>query len=122
MSDQTKCLHPKWEPIDERWWKCRDCGVETADELIVHILAGEAMARLAANEEIERLRRLLRIEHERLETLIVINTNYVHPPIPTRNTDWCAWIDGEEEQLCGYGRTKWEAVANLAELKDGEEE
>ena len=36
------------------------------------------------------------------------------PPIPPRNWDWCACLDGDEE--CGpygYGRTEREAINNL---------
>lgn len=42
-----------------------------------------------------------------------IITSYVHPPIPSRNFDWCAYYDGMEEGACGYGKTEDEAVADL---------
>lgn len=56
-----------------------------------------------------------------------IRTNFDYPPIPNRNMDWSAWIDGsidpdwdgESEQfvqpgLCvGHGRTEQEAIEDL---------
>lgn len=51
-----------------------------------------------------------------------IKTHYVHPPIPTRNCDWCAVdddvYDGAEDahpscRLVGYGATEQEAIADL---------
>ena len=45
-----------------------------------------------------------------------IVTSYVHPPIPVRNMDWCAFYDGEEEAGgYGWGRTEAEAVADFIE-------
>lgn len=47
----------------------------------------------------------------------VIHTDYVHPPIPTRVHDWCAWVDGtEEDGNYGWGRTEAEALRELAEI------
>ena len=43
-----------------------------------------------------------------------IITDYVHPPIPIRDHDWCAYYDGEEEdQNYGWGRTEQEAINDL---------
>lgn len=43
-----------------------------------------------------------------------IVTSFVHPPIPTRAFDWCAYRDGQEELGgYGYGPTKEAAVADL---------
>lgn len=41
-----------------------------------------------------------------------IKTVCVYPPIPTRDFDWCAYIDGDEESgRYGYGKTEAEAEA-----------
>lgn len=38
------------------------------------------------------------------------------PPIPTRRFDWCAYIDGEEEEgTCGYGESEQAALEELIE-------
>lgn len=43
-----------------------------------------------------------------------ITVNFVHPPIPLRNFDWCASYDGEDEEgNCGWGATDQEAILNL---------
>lgn len=43
-----------------------------------------------------------------------IVTVVLHPPIPIRSHDWCAYRDGEEERgRYGYGRTEQEAIDNL---------
>lgn len=47
----------------------------------------------------------------------------VYPPIPTNAFDWCAYLDGQEENgAYGYGATKAAAIADLlsvlAELND----
>ncbi len=51
-----------------------------------------------------------------------IITTFVHPPIPDRRFDWCAYYDGEEE-LCRYGRgkTELEAVGDLLAIYPVEE-
>lgn len=52
----------------------------------------------------------------------MIRTSYIYPPIPSRNFDWCAWIDGHEESgQVGYGPTEAAAVMNLKEQLDEEE-
>ena len=46
-----------------------------------------------------------------------IITTYVHPPIPDRRFDWCAYHDGEEEKgNYGYGKTEAEALEDLKRL------
>jgi hypothetical protein len=43
----------------------------------------------------------------------------VYPPIPTRAYDWCALVDGEEEnRQYGYGSTKQEAIEELFQLEE----
>lgn len=54
-----------------------------------------------------------------MSTLTIIQglricTEFVYPPIPDRNYDWQAWVEGEEESnICGRGRTESDAVAEL---------
>lgn len=44
-----------------------------------------------------------------------ICTDHVYPPIPTRNCDWCAYYDGEEElEHYGWGNTEDNAILDLA--------
>jgi hypothetical protein len=40
-------------------------------------------------------------------------THHVFPPIPDRQFDWCAYFDGEEEGLQGWGPTEAEALEDL---------
>jgi hypothetical protein len=40
--------------------------------------------------------------------------HHVHPPIPTRRFDFCAYFDGEEEHY-GWGETEAEAIWDLIE-------
>ena len=48
-----------------------------------------------------------------------IITDYIFPPIPDRNSDWCAYYDGEEELgQYGYGRTKEAAIQDLKDRDD----
>ena len=48
-----------------------------------------------------------------------IVTTFVHPPIPIRSHDWCACIDGtEEDGPYGWGATEAEAIADLQEQLD----
>jgi hypothetical protein len=45
-----------------------------------------------------------------------IITDYVYPPIPIRDFDWCAFYEGEEEsQNYGWGKTEEEAIKELKE-------
>ncbi len=42
----------------------------------------------------------------------------VYPPIPIRQFDWCAMFDDDEpddegHMLCGYGRTRADALSDL---------
>ena len=47
-----------------------------------------------------------------------IRTEFVHPPIPDRNSDWCAVDDDTYEPGCpiGWGRTEADAIADLMML------
>jgi hypothetical protein len=48
-----------------------------------------------------------------------IVTSNVYPPIPIREFDWCAYLDGEEEAgPYGWGRSEAEAIADLKEQLD----
>jgi hypothetical protein len=43
-----------------------------------------------------------------------IITLRVEPPIPIREFDWCAFMDGvEEDGVCGWGENEEEAIADL---------
>lgn len=54
--------------------------------------------------------------------IIKIWLEYVYPPIPDRRNDWCAYIDGyEENQYYGRGKTKWEALHDLIENLEDQE-
>jgi len=45
-----------------------------------------------------------------------IITNYLFPPIPDRNFDWHATIEGREEKgINGFGATEQEAIEDLKE-------
>jgi hypothetical protein len=46
----------------------------------------------------------------------VYTTTYVHPPIPIRTSDWCACVEGDEEDgPYGWGATEGEAIEDLKE-------
>lgn len=48
-----------------------------------------------------------------------IVTSYVNPPIPTRQFDWCAHFEGEEEAGgYGYGATEAEAIQDFIGNRD----
>jgi hypothetical protein len=52
-----------------------------------------------------------------------ICTSYDYPPIPVRSADWCAWVDGtEEDALCGRGETQLDALVELAGLLAAEDD
>ena len=45
-----------------------------------------------------------------------IITSFLYPPIPIRNHDWVAYLEGEEESgPYGYGKTEEEAIEDLKE-------
>ncbi len=50
-------------------------------------------------------------------TIPKIMTTFVFPPIPTRQFDWQAHYDGEEDEQydAGYGRTEADAIVDLIE-------
>ncbi len=47
-----------------------------------------------------------------------IVTKFVHPPIPVRQFDYCAWIEGHDEEGRpeGWGATELEARIDLLEI------
>jgi len=45
-----------------------------------------------------------------------IVTRFICPPVPTRNFDWIAYEDGNEEGTVAYGATEQEAVNELRDL------
>lgn len=49
-----------------------------------------------------------------------IITQHITPPIPCRLFDWCAYIDGREEDswLYGWGRTELAALNQLNMMVD----
>jgi hypothetical protein len=47
-----------------------------------------------------------------------IITRYIHPPIPQRFYDWCAYRDPEPGFPCGWGSTEQLAIADLLELEE----
>ena len=50
-----------------------------------------------------------------------IITNHIYPPIPPRDFDWSAVLDGYEPGApIGYGATEQEAIADLCALLDHE--
>lgn len=52
-----------------------------------------------------------------------IITSHVYPPIPDRRFDWCAHRDGREEDgNYGWGRTEAEAITDLIENVEMENE
>lgn len=52
-----------------------------------------------------------------------IITSHTFPPIPWRNFDWCAYRDGNEEGgHRGWGATEEEAIADLRQLEEDDEE
>lgn len=57
-----------------------------------------------------------------LLTRFKIVVAYDRKPVPFRNNDWEAFVDGEEETgVCGYGETAMEAVEDLMETLDQED-
>jgi hypothetical protein len=53
-----------------------------------------------------------------------IITSFVYPPIPLRSNDWCAYFDdlGAEDSPYGWGAIEAEAIADLLENYDEDEE
>jgi hypothetical protein len=50
-------------------------------------------------------------------------TSHIHPPIPLRDYDWCAFRQGYEPgDLIGYGETEEEAINDFYEQAIGEKE
>jgi hypothetical protein len=42
-----------------------------------------------------------------------IATSFDYPPVPFREMDWAAWLDGHEEGRVGYGASRDIAIADL---------
>lgn len=56
------------------------------------------------------------LQIERIEARgFKIVTRMIKPPIPVRDYDWCAFLDGYEEKTSwqGWGRTQLEALDDL---------
>jgi hypothetical protein len=56
---------------------------------------------------------------------VKIKTSYVHPPIPIRDFDWCAYDDNTYDgpgSLLGEGPTEKAAIADLLRQMDEEDE
>lgn len=52
-----------------------------------------------------------------------INLQYVHPPIPDRDYDWCATLDGYDMgDPIGQGMYPTEAIADLLEQVEEKED
>lgn len=51
-------------------------------------------------------------------------THHEYPPIPTRQFDWCAYWDGDEENTGrhGWGATEAEAIEDLRRIQEEEAE
>lgn len=45
-----------------------------------------------------------------------ILTNFLYPPIPIRQFDWVAYMDGDEEGPTGSGATEEAAILDLEEM------
>lgn len=50
-----------------------------------------------------------------MATPLCIQAHCICPPVPSRQYDWSACVDGREEWLTGYGPTREAAVADLFE-------
>lgn len=51
-----------------------------------------------------------------------IITTFINPPIPSRNYDWCAYYEADEESgNYGWGATKPEAIENFLEIMSEKE-
>ena len=57
---------------------------------------------------------------ESSDTRPIIITSYQCPPIPTRNFDWCAYRDGDEESPAryGWGATEQDAIDELLAMEN----
>jgi len=55
---------------------------------------------------------------------VIVQTEYVHPPIPTRDYDWAAALDGYEPgEPLGQGPTEADAIYDLfLQIEEREEE
>lgn len=53
---------------------------------------------------------------------MVIKTACINPPVPSRQFDYAAWIDGREEWHTGYDPTPEAAIEDLREWIELEED
>lgn len=51
-----------------------------------------------------------------------IITCHVHPPIPMRYFDWCAYREGQEEGRVGWGSFEIAAIEDLQGLEEIDED
>ena len=49
-------------------------------------------------------------------TPITLITHYVHPPIPSRHNDWCAYEKGTD-QFLAQGPSKDELLLSIGDIK-----
>lgn len=49
-----------------------------------------------------------------------IIAQHINPPIPSREFDWLAYCDGDEDGKTGFGTTEAEAIADLKSQIDEE--
>lgn len=48
-----------------------------------------------------------------------IRVDYIYPPIPCRQYDWCAYRDSVgPEGICGWGSSSMEAITDLMEQEE----
>jgi predicted RNase H-like HicB family nuclease len=47
--------------------------------------------------------------------MMKVKTSFSYPPIPSRDWDWVAFIEGEEDGPTGHGETEEGALRMLAE-------
>jgi len=57
-----------------------------------------------------------------MENLVIV-IEHTYPPIPIRDFDWHAYLDGREEDgNYGHGRTKYQALHDLIDRLEEEDE
>ncbi len=53
---------------------------------------------------------------------LCLHVDFIYPPIPNRNFDWCVYEDGQEEAgNYGYGATRAAAIADFWEQREDED-
>lgn len=91
------------------------------------VMTFDEMAEVTAKAALELER--LQIVERRYEGMrnhyadaLVIFVSETGAPIPTRECDWAAHVDGEEERGSALGRTKWDALRALIDQLEAEDE